>query len=150
MPLFRLIYSSRNLISGSNSQILDEIDELVLKAGRRNQENRVTGALLFNRYRFAQVIEGPRNGVETTFERIKADELHDEIVVLQAEPITRRAFNGWGVAFVGAETSLATIRRTVALQQHLDENDEEGNGILSFLMVLARRDQDADMEAVLV
>lgn len=150
MPLFRLIYSSRNLISGSNTQILDEIDELIAKAGRRNQEHRVTGALLFNRHRFAQVIEGPRGGVETIFDRIKADKLHDDIVVLQAEPTPNRAFNGWGVAFVGAQTSLETIRRTVALQQHLDADDEEGNGILSFLMVLARRDIDADMDAVLV
>ena len=150
MALFRLIYSSRNLISGTNSQILDEIDDLIAKASRRNQEHRVTGALLFNRYRFAQVIEGPRSGVETVFDRIKADELHEDIVVLQAEPIARRAFHGWGVAFVGAETSLATVRRTVALQQHLDEDDEEGNGILSFLMVLARRDIDADMDTALV
>ena len=51
----------------------------ILRTSRRNNaEVGVTGALMFNGGAFAQVLEGPRRGVESTFERIQRDQRHGD------------------------------------------------------------------------
>lgn len=142
MPLFRLIYCSKNLISGSTEQILDEIDRLIEVAAARNKEDRITGALLFNRGRFAQVLEGPRTAVEATFSRIRLDPRHEDIVVLQAEATTQRAFEGWGMAFVGNSTRIDNVYKTVSPMPKFEPDAMSGEGILGFLMVLVKEKEE--------
>jgi hypothetical protein len=78
--LYRLIYCSRNVI---------------LQASPGS----VTGALLFTGSGFAQVLEGPREVVERTFERIIADPRHADVTVLSFTPTERRCFPDWPMGF---------------------------------------------------
>ena len=61
----------------------------------------VTGALLFTNAGFEQVLEGPREVVERTFERIVADRRHADVTVLSFTPTPRRSFPDWPMAFCG-------------------------------------------------
>jgi hypothetical protein len=58
------------------------------------------GTLLFNRGCFAQVLEGPREAVERTFERIQRDPRHADVMPLEFAPVARRGFPSWSMAFV--------------------------------------------------
>ena len=99
--LHRLVYYSRNSLSGSEQAIGHEIQQVLASSRRNNAADGITGALLFNRGCFAQVLEGPRAAVERTFERIQRDPRHEDVLLLRFERIQERAFPGWSMAFVG-------------------------------------------------
>jgi len=110
-PQYRLLYCSRNVIAASSvggydarghAVDMEHILRCILAvARRRNQADNITGALLFTASGFAQVLEGQRDAVERTFERIGADPRHADITVLAFTPIERRSFPDWSMGFSG-------------------------------------------------
>jgi hypothetical protein len=101
-PLHHLIYYSRNTMTGSEPDVVAGIEQILASSRRNNVGVEVTGALMFNRGCFAQILEGPRAAIEQTFERIQRDDRHAAVVVLAYAPIAKRAFPNWSMAFVGA------------------------------------------------
>jgi hypothetical protein len=101
--LYRLIYRSRNgtAITRANSAMERDIRAIVATARERNKADNVTGALVFSASGFAQVLEGPRDVVERTFERIAADPRHADVTVLSFTPAERRSFPDWPMGFIG-------------------------------------------------
>jgi hypothetical protein len=101
--LYRLIYCSRNVLGQRMPPVgmEQEIRAILGTARRCNKEVNVTGALLFTASGFAQVLEGPREVVERTFERISADPRHVDVTMLCFTPIERRSFPDWSMGFSG-------------------------------------------------
>lgn len=64
-----IAYLSDNLIRGCDEQVTAHIDRLLSSSRRCNPELKVTGALVFNRGIFAQVLEGPTDGVTYLFKK---------------------------------------------------------------------------------
>ncbi|MCG7755463.1 MAG: BLUF domain-containing protein [Nitrosomonas sp.] len=64
----------------------------------------MTGALMFNREYFAQVFEGVHDQIQETFERIQCDPRHDDVVVLDFEPVDARRFSRWSMGYIGCDT----------------------------------------------
>ena len=113
--LYRLVYISRNCIRGGDEDLGHEVTEILDVARRLNARAGLTGALMFNRRCFAQVLEGPFDDVQDTFERIQCDERHDRATILSFDPIESRGFSEWSMAFVGASTpALETFNRLTA------------------------------------
>jgi hypothetical protein len=108
--LYRLIYCSRNAIGmelppeEGPSRLAAEIAAILASARRANAANGVTGALLSTASGFAQVLEGPRDIVEKTLERIGADRRHSDVTVLSFTPTERRCFPDWPMGFCGPAT----------------------------------------------
>ena len=100
-PVHRVIYVSRSRIGGTEARLRAEIDAILAVARPRNAADGVTGALLFTRTGFAQVLEGPLAAVQATFERIQRDPRHDDVLVLASEPVGQRLFAGWAMADAG-------------------------------------------------
>jgi len=105
-PLYRLLYCSRNTIASNGSveqpvEMEPELRAILAVARRRNKADNVTGALLFTASGFAQVLEGYREVVERTFERIGADRRHADVTVLAFTPTERRTFPDWSMGFSG-------------------------------------------------
>ncbi len=98
--LYRLIYCSRNVMPMSDNTE-DDLRRILACARQRNQQDNVTGALLYTVSGFAQVLEGPREVVERTFERIGADPRHTDVAVLSFTPTERRCFPEWSMGFCG-------------------------------------------------
>ena len=101
--LFRLVYYSRNRLPGGPDDMASAIAAILEKSRTNNAAAAVSGALLFNAGCFGQVLEGPHDAVEATFERIQQDERHGDVSVLAFGPIENRSFAHWSMAFVGAE-----------------------------------------------
>jgi hypothetical protein len=101
--LYRLIYCSRNVILQAvpDTGMTGQLDAILVASRRRNEVDNVTGALLFTASGFAQVLEGPREIVEQTFERINADPRHADVTVLSFTPTERRSFPDWAMGFSG-------------------------------------------------
>ena len=101
--LYRLIYCSRNVIMQAipGADPGYEMDTIRDSARRRNATANVTGALLFSASGFAQVLEGPREVVEATFDRISCDPRHTDVTVLSFTPALRRSFPAWAMGLSG-------------------------------------------------
>nr|WP_298411363.1 BLUF domain-containing protein [uncultured Halomonas sp.] len=99
--LYRLVYLSRNTITGDDDRLQDEIRGILDVSQRNNRQAGVTGALMFNTGCFAQVLEGPHNRIQDTFERIQCDPRHSHVSVLAFDRVEARYFSDWDMAFVG-------------------------------------------------
>ncbi|WP_227369640.1 BLUF domain-containing protein [Halomonas sp. M20] len=98
--LYRLVYMSRNNIT-DDDKLQEEISDILDASQRNNRQAEVTGALMFNTGCFAQVLEGPHDKIQDTFERIQCDPRHSHVSVLAFDRIDARLFSDWDMAFVG-------------------------------------------------
>ena len=101
--LYRVLYCSRNCLDAAPEAYRAEINQILARSRVNNARDGVTGGLLFSNGCFAQVLEGPLQAVEETFERIQCDERHRDVTVLQSGPIEMRDFPDWSMAFTGMQ-----------------------------------------------
>jgi hypothetical protein len=73
----------------------DMVENILTQSRRNNRRDRLTGLLVVGGRRFLQVLEGPREILDATYVRIKADPRHFALVELGRKPITERAFADW-------------------------------------------------------
>jgi hypothetical protein len=112
----RLIYSSRNRITGTPHQVAAAIESILLTSRRNNPRLDVTGALLFNGEAFAQVLEGPRAAVDAVYANICRDTRHSHIVLLEQSDIPARDFSNWSMAYSGPEHG-ATLYQYIQFEE---------------------------------
>jgi blue light- and temperature-responsive anti-repressor len=108
--LYRLVYCSRNQIRGKQEEIIAEIQNILAVSRKSNPPAGLTGALLFNEGLFAQVLEGPVESVDGTFERIQRDPRHSDVTVLQYGPTDHRDFPAWSMAFAASSNKESALQ----------------------------------------
>lgn len=140
--LYRLVYYSRNRIPGTPAEVAAEIDSILAASQRNNSGVGVTGALIFNAGIFAQVLEGTRRDIESTFERIQRDERHGEVQVLAFEEGHSRAFASWSMAFVGRSREGQTLFSDVGAATGFEAKRMEGERIFDILRTIAIEEED--------
>ena len=96
--LFALLYVS------TATPLVDvaQIDALLDRAQIQNSRAALTGVLLFDGGCFMQYVEGPAAAIGRLYPRIRSSALHSGIVELLREPILRREFPEWSMAFRSA------------------------------------------------
>lgn len=104
MKLFQIVYASRNYVLGTREQINAEIASILEISRSNNARAGITGALLFNGNGFAQVLEGPMEAVEETYERIQCDPRHSDVVLLSNGETSERSFSDWSMAYADPST----------------------------------------------
>jgi hypothetical protein len=92
--LQRLIYASR-WSDPTRTDMEEVVAEVVARSSQNNRMRAVTGLLLFHRGWFLQVLEGPLEAVDDTFDRIRRDARHTDIRTVADLPIAARAFGDW-------------------------------------------------------
>ena len=135
--LIRIVYVSRSGLGLEAPGSAERAIDAILDASRRNNARcGVTGALIFNRGTFGQILEGPEAAVEETFMRIEGDPRHHEVEVLDLKPVGERAFGDWSMGFVGRQASTGgpeiEARRTT-----LDLARMDGDGMFAMLHGIA-------------
>lgn len=131
--LYRLVYASKNLLQGSDAEIAQAVSQILDASQRNNARVGVTGALMFNAGAFAQVLEGPQQGVESTFERIQCDPRHGDVTVLQCGPAESRSFANWSMAFVGQSDAGRTRWEGIAATSGFDLSRLNGDAVFAIL-----------------
>lgn len=94
-PLLSLVYVSSARLP------LDEpvLEQLLDTARTRNQQDALTGVLLYNGGNFMQYLEGPSFALRETYRRIARDPLHGNLIELLLEPIAERSYTRWDMGF---------------------------------------------------
>lgn len=144
--LYRLVYTSLNQLEGSEGERATAVAEILETSKRNNGKVGVTGALLFNGGCFAQVLEGPRKAVETTFERIQRDRRHGEVSVLQCESVVARGFPNWSMAFVGHSRNGRAMWDAIASKTGFDPSRLEGDQLFATLRAIVLEEEGSAPE----
>ncbi|MCG6119891.1 MAG: BLUF domain-containing protein [Blastomonas sp.] len=79
-----------------------DLETILAIARRNNRAAGITGLLMYNGKRFLQVLEGPSEAIEATFDRIRRDPRHRGHVLLARKTVERREFGDWSMGFKGA------------------------------------------------
>lgn len=117
MFIHRLLYRSDSSLVGSPEEVERQIAAIVDLSRAANAAADLTGALLFEAGTFMQVLEGPINAVEATFERICGDLRHRRVRLLEFAVAEDRIFGAWGMARVAPGSELAELNRTIGVTQ---------------------------------
>lgn len=141
--LYRLVYYSRNAITGGAVDLAAAITSILAKSQANNQRVGVTGALMFNSGCFAQVLEGSRPSVEEVFERIQQDERHGEVSLLAFDLAPSRAFENWSMGFVGASVDDAARYGAIVQESGFDPARMTGEALFETLHSLALEEEPA-------
>jgi Sensors of blue-light using FAD len=102
--IYRLIYRSQMTIAGDARDVMGEIQRILVWSRALNRRVGISGVLLFNRNRFAQVLEGPPHAVKRLYGQIACDTRHRDVTLLDHGHVTAHEFPTWSMAYV--ETSL--------------------------------------------
>jgi len=91
--LIRLAYTST-----FRPHITDaDIEGITEKAAAFNKQHSITGVLAVEGERVCQILEGPKEAVESLFESIRRDERHHAVVELDVSTIDKAGFDDWGM-----------------------------------------------------
>jgi hypothetical protein len=122
VPIFYLIYSSVEQILFDEDQL-----KILLNQSRDfNQENNITGILLYvrgqqitkSKGRFMQLLEGDERIIRKLYEKIEKDNRHESVVLLQFGKYERRCFTDWSLGFEESDSELFQ-----SLSGHFNLND---------------------------
>lgn len=97
--LYELLYSSAAAVKFDDNTIL----YLLQEAREKNTHQNITGLLVYHGREFAQILEGEKEDVLSTFEKIRMDERHTSVNVIWQNSVESRSFTDWRMAFVHTE-----------------------------------------------
>jgi hypothetical protein len=90
--MHQLVYASRPF--GFDAAVLSGI---LVHARKHNAAHDMTGALICRNDLYLQLLEGPKDAIDTLYEKIKADDRHVHVQQLVYRPITIRMFPEWAM-----------------------------------------------------
>lgn len=93
--IYKLIYLSSETDSFNEHELIHILEGSI----KRNEKRGITGVLLYSGGNFIQLLEGPKEEVESLFQEICADKRHTKIIRLMAEYSDKRDFPGWKMGF---------------------------------------------------
>ena len=109
MMIQRLLYRSDCTLPGAPDEVDRGVAHIVDVSGSANEAAGVTGALMLSAGVFLQVLEGPPEAVETTFERICRDLRHRHVRLLELAVAEDRVFGDWAMVQVTPTQQLARL-----------------------------------------
>lgn len=139
--VYRLVYYSRNRMTGTPDDLAGNIATILTTSQANNGKVGVTGALMFNSGYFGQVLEGPQAAVESVFERIQQDDRHGDVSLLAFEAAPARSFDDWSMGFVGASVEDAARYGAIVQQNGFNPTRMSGDALLETLSRLALEDE---------
>jgi hypothetical protein len=93
MLLTRLIYASR----AADALTPADHEQILASSKRNNAKVGVTGVLAFGAREFLQCLEGSREAVNATYNRILSDPRHQDVQLIDCREIDQRWFGEWGM-----------------------------------------------------
>jgi hypothetical protein len=72
-----------------------EIDKILAACRINNKELDITGVLLYSDKQFVQYLEGDYSEIFGLYDKIKGDDRHKNIVLINSTPIKNRVFPSW-------------------------------------------------------
>jgi len=99
MALYEIIYVSL----AAQDIPPQELAALLEKSRNHNQSKDITGAMVYRKREFLQLLEGEKSAVLALYDRIERDPRHQQISKLWDGPIAQRSFSSWDMAFMAPD-----------------------------------------------
>ena len=80
-----------------------DLRSILTTAEEKNTQNGITGALVFADCRFAQILEGQRSALSSTFARILLDDRHSMVCLVEFIECAERIFSDWSMKHLRAQ-----------------------------------------------
>lgn len=94
--MLQIVYASSTPHLLSQDDLVD-----ILRVSRENNTAAgVSGVLLYADGNFMQVLEGPAEAVTATYERVKRDPRHRQVLTLLRGEVEERMFSDWSMGFL--------------------------------------------------
>lgn len=138
MPLIRLTYFSENQIDPAAGSAVRILGQILGASNKYNQKSGITGALVFDDQWFVQSLEGDRSKVWATFDRIRKDPRHSDVVIAEVVDLQSRIFANW---WMGLATRTAATEHAFApylLRGRLDPREMTASDMLSLMKALSQ------------
>ena len=91
-------------VSTASSHLEDsEIDKILHHSEKYNNQEDLTGLLLYSEGNFFQILEGEKEKTQSLFNKIQKDNRHKNIIKLFERPIHKDAFDGYKSDFISAD-----------------------------------------------
>ncbi len=138
-----IVYVSSAVRLMSSAELL----ALLRQARDNNARDEITGMLLYRDGNFMQAFEGEEDKAASLHARITVDARHKNIITLLKEPLEKRRFGEWSMAFQNVDLLSEDERASFSpfLSQPFDKNyfgDNPNNALkllLSFRKISERR-----------
>ena len=131
--LYKIAYCSRSQMRGTHEQVTDGLLSLLAGARSKNARLGITGALLSQAGLFAQVMEGPRDSVESIFGLVQQDDRNTEVTLAFRGPQSERDFPLWSMAFAEGEESSSSPVAQAAIRAVFTNEAGAGENLLAML-----------------
>lgn len=92
---YYLIYTSRTRWDWTQKELLG----LLSQSWTNNKKNGISGMLVYIQNRFIQLIEGEKEHVKATIQKIKQDPRHNDLTILLEGQSESRLFKNWSMGF---------------------------------------------------
>lgn len=76
-----------------------DIDEILEISRAKNSESGITGCLVYYNRRFIQILEGNREAVQKSYQKIEKDNRHRKVRIIAENAVEKRTFPEWGMAY---------------------------------------------------
>ena len=106
----RIIYASR-ATGLTGAEVRRDHDDILASSQRNNGMDGVSGLLLSKSGRYLQLLEGPPESVDVTFDRIRRDPRHADVIVLDESAEAERVFADWTMAGLPGEHPADAVAR---------------------------------------
>ena len=133
MTVHRLLYSSEAALEGTELQVKQQVAAIVHQSKARNEAGGLTGALLFASNVFVQVLEGPIEPLEATFERICCDLRHRQLRLFELIASEERVFAAWSMTELGLDRTMRSLDTTI---QELRALNAEASGVTDIVRIM--------------
>ena len=138
MAVTRLTYYSQNHIDPTAGSIIRTLNSILGASDRNNQRAGLTGALIFDEQWFLQVLEGEREAVWRTFERISNDERHDNAIVAEVIEADARIFGNWWMGLATRNAKTEHLFAPFTKSGRLDPTSMSAGQILTLIAGVSR------------
>lgn len=138
MPLCQLVYFSENQINPQRGSLLSQLSGIQQASTRHNAAAGLTGALVFDDLWFVQVLEGPRQNVLQTFERLKDDERHARLTLVLLADIEMRSFGNWRMGLITRNTATLQAFAPYLRDGRLQPHTMLGRQLLNFIIDVSK------------
>lgn len=101
--LHRLVFVSRSVVEGGVRERATALAEIVAASRKNNIAANLNSVITMHRGRFAQVIEGEAAAIDTVLDRIRTDNRHCDLEILQAGPTNGPCLPEHAMLLVGHE-----------------------------------------------
>ena len=125
----------------------DLVESILESSNRNNFENGITGVLVVTETHFLQVLEGPFEPLNATFERIARDTRHGGTQLISFTEIGERRFSDWGMHGIGLFDLNEELKSSLCLKFGEDSGNvrlpSTAHEVMDLLNILLSEEQSA-------